>query len=413
MKRLKNHAPPTAASAALIVAAALFVGCREPESVIAAREVNAIVFDLRDRVSNPKAVDEAAASLAPRGALASHHLLDVLCDRDADVRRAAAALLGRAGYAPAVPSLTGTLKDPDPRVRAEAADALRRIRDARAIEPLAARLKDSMPDVRIEAARALGAIADVRSMDPLLAAVTEEYPPSVRKAVAEALQALREAHGPDLFFEAMAGTDPLACQGAALMLSAIDDPRADDALLKALGNEAPGVRATAAWALGKRGTKGAVEPLLAALEEKVPEVRGSAAAALGILGDPRAVPPLMARMADGNRRVERAVMQALVDLGEPAVEPLIKCLGSRDAEIRLKAVWALGRINDPRAIRPLIDRIKDSDSRVVRWAGDSLVKITGYQREPVLEYWEKWWQENKDRFQTDKAPTGQARPSAG
>jgi HEAT repeat protein len=112
-----------------------------------------------------------------------------LKDPYSKVRKAAAEALVQIG-APAVEPFMAALKDESWSVRRTAAEALGQIGDARAVEPLTAALKDRNDHwLRHYAAEALGQIGDARAVEPLVAALKEPYA-NVRKAAAEALEAL-------------------------------------------------------------------------------------------------------------------------------------------------------------------------------------------------------------------------------
>jgi hypothetical protein len=107
-----------------------------------------------------RAHTEAWQALADvRNPTAVEPLTQALRDRDADVRQAAASVLGEIGDKRAVASLIQALKDKDGRVHAAAATALGKIGDTQAIEPLNAALKDESDSVRSAAAQALDTIA--------------------------------------------------------------------------------------------------------------------------------------------------------------------------------------------------------------------------------------------------------------
>jgi HEAT repeat protein len=82
-------------------------------------------------------------------------LTGALRDQDVNVRRRAAAALGKIGQ-PAAKSLVGLLQDPDPEMRRAAVEQLGKIRHPEALEPLLAALRDPDPDVQWWAAWALG-----------------------------------------------------------------------------------------------------------------------------------------------------------------------------------------------------------------------------------------------------------------
>ena len=58
-----------------------------------------------------------------------------------------------------------------------------------------------------------------------------------------------------------------------------------------------------------------------------------------------------------------------------AVKPLINALKDEDKDIRIFAAISLGRIKDDRAVEPLINAIKDEDRFVRYWSAIALGKM--------------------------------------
>lgn len=87
------------------------------------------------------------------------------------------------------------------------------------------------------------------------------------------------------------------------------------------------------------------------------------------------------------------VVDALAGFGPPAVEPLIKALN--DENVRHRAVEALGKIGDKRAIGPLIDVLPKSEQ--AQWA---LEKLTNQQFGNSQRRWRAWW--NKQHAQPNR-----------
>ena len=104
----------------------------------------------------------AAKALALTGAPAVAPLLEVLKDRDADLRRGVASTLGAIGDPRAVEPLIAALDNGGapqaPETRTTIIEALATIGDLRAAEPLLAALKDKYREIRQAAARALIAL---------------------------------------------------------------------------------------------------------------------------------------------------------------------------------------------------------------------------------------------------------------
>jgi LysM repeat protein len=119
-----------------------------------------------------------------------------------------------------------------------------------------------------------------------------------------------------------------------------------------------------------------------------PVERRQAAQELGRMGEGAvaAVPFLIKSLNDNARLVVRdpegeassssvaeAAMMALVEIGPPAVDSLILSLGDSNPGVRMMATEALGRIQDPKTIEPLIGVLEsDGDALVQAAAVDAL-----------------------------------------
>jgi HEAT repeat protein len=96
------------------------------------------------------------------------------------------------------------------------------------------------------------------------------------------------------------------------------------------------------------------------------EVRSAAAGALWRLGDDRAVKPLLASVQAHGGGWEQTI--ALAHLGgATVVEPLIELLKSDNPVVVKTAADTLGRIRDPRAVRPLIALLGRKQASIFDW----------------------------------------------
>jgi HEAT repeat protein len=133
------------------------------------------------------------------------------------------------------------------------------------------------------------------------------------------------------------------------------------------------IRAAAARALGDIGDARAVMPLTVTLRDPEWSVRHASAEALTNIPDARAIPHLLAAISDDSVFVRHAAGTALVKIGEPAVMPLITALKDSVPYKRETAAWALGRLHDDRAVKPLNTvLLKDNDSDARLFAAESL-----------------------------------------
>jgi phage FluMu protein gp41 len=76
----------------------------------------------------------------------------------------------------------------------------------------------------------------------------------------------------------------------------------------------------------------------------------------------------------GERR--RAIL-ALEIIGTNGTVPLINALNHADLNVRESAIWALGEIEDPIAVKPLLKLTQDSNHNIRAGAAESLGKIKG------------------------------------
>jgi HEAT repeat protein len=207
-------------------------------------------------------------------------------------------------------------------VRARAAEVLGNIGTAEDVPQLVELLADRDPDVRVVAVRALGRIAHPSAAGPLLAA-TVGATPVPPQLVAQALVRLGLAAQPDVV-AALDHPAELARATALEVLGLIgavgSARRVEFALRSDLSLE---VRLRAARTLGRLGTRSALTPLLEAVEpDRPPALRAQAARALGELGSPAAAQPLAALLADADHRVAHEAARALLRLGGPGRDAL-------------------------------------------------------------------------------------------
>ena len=116
-----------------------------------------------------------------------------------------------------------------------------------------------------------------------------------------------------------------------------------------------------------------VDNLIIGLTDQNYTVRADAALALGNLQDPRALGPLIEALNDSNSGVRVDATRALFVLKDArTVDPLILVLSDEDSEVRAGAASALGWIKDRKAIDPLIRALDDDDAVVRSTAAASL-----------------------------------------
>lgn len=108
------------------------------------------------------------------------------------------------------------------------------------------------------------------------------------------------------------------------------------------------------------------DPLVTTLKHQAWVARRNAAWALGALDDTRAVEPLLPLVTDPEAPVREQVVWALGALDDStAVPAVLTALKDADPLVRRQAAWAAGAIDDRRAVDPLMTALRD-DHRAVR-----------------------------------------------
>ena len=91
-----------------------------------------------------------------------------------------------------------------------------------------------------------------------------------------------------------------------------------------------------------------------------------AAKALGRIQDPEAVAPLVPLLQDRVKAVREETSSALAAIGEAALSSLIAALTHAEWLVRLHAVEALGKTRSPEAVEPLLSVLFNDQDRAVR-----------------------------------------------
>ncbi len=279
--------------------------------------------------------------------LAGKKLIELMHDKEFDVRRSATKAVGNLRIASAVGPLIERLHDEEPWVRLDAIEALGQIGDPTALDALAPLLKNPGPDQNDYAERSIAMIGGPKAFALLKSGLLSDQWDRRRAAV----------HG----------------------LLELRTPEAVDLMITALKDEDRNVRCDAAQYLGwinRSDGPRAVEPLIAAVRDGDQSVRVLAMRSLGSIADPRAVDAATAALKDSDFEMQAAGLEALGRIrNAKSVEPVAAMLKVPDKYIRLVAVHALTELNPPNLsdfLRPLL---KDYDNDVRERAASALSKL--------------------------------------
>lgn len=183
---------------------------------------------------------------------------------------------------------------------------------------------------------------------------------------------------------------PALRQTAALSLGKIASPEAVPDLILALRDTDPLVRQYSAWALGNLGEHAkseATSALLPLLEDPVRAVAEAAAQAIGSIGaGPEVISRMLTILREGSLQARRAAILALGLLESPlAYEGLLDRLLDDDAEVRQRAIAALGELGERRAVPAITARLRhDSEAGVRTEAAYRLATLGDESVLPVL-----------------------------
>jgi HEAT repeat protein len=129
-------------------------------------------------------------------------------------------------------------------------------------------------------------------------------------------------------------------------------------LVTLLASPDASVRQHAAHVLGKRADLSAADALSQAVTDEDPVVAYKAVFALGRIRDPRSIETLVRALGHADDQVRRAARDALQVFGVDAVPALARALPQAAAEARRQIVYALaesGSVTGVAAVRELLD----------------------------------------------------------
>lgn len=139
--------------------------------------------------------------------------------------------------------------------------------------------------------------------------------------------------------------------------------------------------------IGGMAARGDIKGLIRLLRDKDFEVQLQAAQALGKSGT-SSVGPILASLKSRNRDIRLGLIEALGEIRDPTSVPvLLELLNDESLEVRWAVAIALGEIGDSRAIPGLVSAVQDQDKYVRYGAAISLEKVGWTPRNDVEKAW--------------------------
>ena len=149
----------------------------------------------------------------------------------------------------------------------------------------------------------------------------------------------------------------------------------ESVLREALNDTRPEIRYAAAFLLGMRGDKDVIPTLEEILDTAVKIWKVRAVQALGAIEDERCGPPLIRALAMDQGAVHDEAKKALIKLGPVVESAWVEALNHPDSHVRWHAARGLGDPSNIRSMEVLAEGLMD-ENRDVRWAtADALARI--------------------------------------
>jgi HEAT repeat protein len=202
--------------------------------------------------------------------------------------------------------------------------------------------------------------------------------PKVRAKAAEMIgDLLRDDRAIAPLAAALDDPDPRVREAAQRAMEGRGGNRAAHASVVALANPNPETRAAAARRLlslaGSADLRDDVPLLAAAARTGDPRVRVAAVYALGRLRDPRATEALIAAAQSEDSEVRRRAVECLAENEDPRGRALVvEALKDKDGGVRAVAVSGLWKVQDPQALERAVAALGDKDENVRRFAARAL-----------------------------------------
>lgn len=292
-----------------------------------------------------------------------------------DVREKVIRIFGEIGGKDQVPSILEALNDPDPIVRLAAVQALRKVQGEGLIDALEAKCSDADANVRAESARALGNLGDRKAL-PKLVELLRDSNGFVRGAAAEALGHLGDRSATTALIQVLTGEKRQPNAGSEQEGLVIGTQAS--ALPEIAKVKLVEEKIIAAKALGDIHDPAAVDSLIErGLKAEDPGLRAESAVSLGKIGEPRAVKPLEAAVRPYYESAPEESQGVTISTGP--IDERVRLLKEKESRVRASVAWALGQLADPSAQEILKRALNDDNSLVRDAAAEALAKISEKQ----------------------------------
>lgn len=307
------------------------------------------------------------------------YLLEMLKDPNSNVRSSAADGLGRIGDSTAADSLIELLND-DAWVAFFASRALGRIGDPNAVKPLVQFIKSSDSDLQISAIEALGLIGNEESSDAIIECLEYIHADAIKTAIGNLIkithgniEKLTDRVGKDRFIRSIIDlinnnevSDLNGKQNFVKALSILQTPDSSSYILKIVAGVGADdqdileISSAALQILGDEGT------LINTLKDDSDTCVLVSVRVLGLLKSEKSIPYLIDIFEGADRDMKVEIILSLADIGgSESLRFLLNMLYFEEGHVRSAAARGLGIISDPETIEVLLNRISQEEYKDV------------------------------------------------
>lgn len=245
-------------------------------------------------------------------------------------------------------------------------------RDTRTVAELLAALDTPHSATRRKAAWELGRRQVRRAIKPLLVWLAQTRSLRSRNLILLVLGRIGDERAIDPLMRWL--KDPNHASTAALALSWFDNPRVLRPLRKGL-HGSPEECCAVLEALGSRRDRASVDAIIRLTRHEHTSVRAVAAGALRYFRGPKIRAALLERLQDPSPYVIREALRGLDSADQQkAVPQLLRILERREIEPVGLAALALGELQAPESVEPMVRMVQDRSSANLAW-GDVLVPL--------------------------------------
>jgi HEAT repeat protein len=213
--------------------------------------------------------------------------------------------------------------------------ALGRTRTKEAIPALAVGLESQLAETRIAAVRGLGRTAILEAAIPILDRIVEGHLDAPERSLKNALANCCRSH-PEVLVSYLEQTDGTARELLARVLGELASPELGDELLVLAADGLPEVRASAARALGNTNTSYTLPALHSLANDPEWFVRLRAVVALGEVQDVAKIRILLRSLCDANRHVRQRAAWVLAHM-EPQLHQILEGVVATNDDYALQA----------------------------------------------------------------------------